>query len=95
MTSSTATHCQYFFQERGTERYGRVADTPSYSGGPFLRPDSIKDRKFLDLLMDFYFEDVFWDIALRSLVKVNDLFRGAFCLHREGDRSADGDSTHL
>jgi hypothetical protein len=45
--------------------------------------------------MDFYFEDVFWDIALRSLVKVNDLFRGAFCLHRQGDRSADGDSTHL
>jgi hypothetical protein len=28
---------------------------------------------------------VFWDAALCSLIEINRHFRGAYCLHRQGD----------
>jgi hypothetical protein len=30
--------------------------------------------------------DVFWDVAPCSLTEVYRLFRGAYCLHHQGDR---------
>jgi hypothetical protein len=37
----------------------------------------------------------FWDIAPRSLVEVDQRFRGAYCLHHDGDDPDDGGSTYL
>jgi hypothetical protein len=38
----------------------------------------------------------FWDMALCSLVEVDRRFRGAYCLHRQGDHRPDyGGSKHL
>jgi hypothetical protein len=37
---------------------------------------------------------VFWDIAPYSL-GVDQHFRGAYCLHHQGDRPGDGVSMHL
>jgi hypothetical protein len=39
---------------------------------------------------------VVWDVRLCSLVGADRRFRGAFCLHFEGDKSSgDGGSKHL
>jgi hypothetical protein len=38
--------------------------------------------------------DVFWDVAPCSLVAIDLRFRGAYCLHHQGDLHDDGGSRH-
>jgi hypothetical protein len=38
---------------------------------------------------------VFWDVALYSLVEVDQRFRSAYCLHHQGDRLLKRRSTYM
>jgi hypothetical protein len=38
---------------------------------------------------------VVWDVVLCCLVEIDRRFRGAYCLHHQGDSPDDGGSKHL
>jgi hypothetical protein len=58
-------------------------------------PNFIILLRFQVLMVESMKMTAFWNMALSSLVEVDQLFRGAYCLHHQRDHPDDGGSIHL
>jgi hypothetical protein len=56
---------------------------------------SSKNRLYSLGQVDILMMIAFWDVVLCKLIEIDWYFRGAYCLHCQGDESDGGGSTHI
>jgi hypothetical protein len=57
-------------------------------------PQDQQNRLYCREQVDLWKMTGLWDAAMCSTIEVDRLFRGAYCLHHQGDESDDGGSTY-